>query len=286
MGTYVLLQLSFTTPQSLPFLNPIKIVNPTNPFPSGYYHQPNSGSTSTVGRIRINLEDELYTDPDDDGFDEFGFGGTAKQRVWWSDNDYDYNYDDDDDDDVENEFWAFKVIRAFGWMVPAIGISLLLGTGPNPFFMALAVPLGQTALSLVFDKVWGSASSRPKPRRRTRTRTRKKPFVRPASREETNKRKEENKTHKGNSSYQSWMASDSGSFKKGGKKVHKFGGWDELDDARKVPREKPRQKEDELPKQQIKGKLSRTRRVRDRPLFLRLLIALFPFLGSWTRLLF
>lgn len=67
-------------------------------------------------------------------------------------------------------------------MIPAIGISLLLGTGSNAFFMALAVPLGQTALSLVIDKVWGTTSSKPKPRTRTR-RTKKKPFVRPARRE-------------------------------------------------------------------------------------------------------
>lgn len=44
-------------------------------------------------------------------------------------------------------------------------------------------------------------------------------------------------------------------------------------------------KADELPKQQNKSKLSRTRRVRDTPLLLRLLIAVFPFLG-WVKLLF
>ncbi|KAJ9169966.1 hypothetical protein P3X46_018105 [Hevea brasiliensis] len=94
-----------------------------------------------------------------------------------------------------------NVIRPFGWMVPAIGTSLLLGIGPKSFFIALAVPLGLATLSLLY--------------------------------------------------------------------------------ADKVPRETTRKKADELPKQQNKGKLSRTRSVRDTLLLLRLLIAVFPLLGSW-----
>lgn len=231
------------------------------------------------GRVRINVEDELYTDGDD-GFDEFRFSDGSKQRIWWSNEDENSWIDYEE----ENELWIFKVFRAFGWMIPAIGISLLLGTGSNAFFMALAVPLGQTALSLVIDKVWGTTSSKPKPRTRTR-RTKKKPFVRPARREKTNKREEENKTPEEKGSYESWTAADTGSRKNSGKRAHKFGGWDELDDAYKVPRGTPRQKADELPKQQNKSKLSRTRRVRDTPLLLRLLIAVFPFLG-WVKLLF
>ncbi|WCJ43739.1 hypothetical protein M5689_024459 [Euphorbia peplus] len=236
-------------------------------------------STCSTRRIRINFQDDLYTDDDND----FPF---TKHRVWWSD-DNNNNYDDDEDAD-DDQFSIFKVFRAFGWMVPAIAISFLLGTGPNAFFMALAVPLGQTALSLVIDKVWGSTTRRSKPRPRTRTRTsrtRKKPFVRPTSREETSNSKE-NTSRKEEGSYESWMAADGSSRKKSSKRVHPFGGWDELDELHKVPRGTEDKKADELPKQQRKSKLSRARRVKDTPLFLRLLIAVFPFLGSWSRFLF
>ncbi|XP_050220975.1 uncharacterized protein LOC126671261 [Mercurialis annua] len=285
MGTYSLLQLSSTKPHSLALLSPLTIPNSTTKIPFGLYYQINWKNSPAIRPIRINFEDELYTDPDD----EFGFSGTRKQRVWWSNyNDYEEeDDDDDDDDDVQNEFWVFKVIRAFGWMVPAIGISLLLGTGPNPFLMALAVPLGQTAISLVIDRVWGTASSRPRSSYRTRSKTRRKPFVRPTSRERTSKEQDDRKTREEKQSYsQSWTAASDGvSFKKGG---HKFGGWDELDNMHKVPKEKARQTTDEFPKQQqrqAKVKLGRTRG-RDKPLFVRLLIAIFPFLGSWSRFIF
>lgn len=55
-------------------------------------------------------------------------------------------------------------------MVPAILISMLLGTGPNALFMALALPLAQTALSLAIDKVWGMAGQTSKPTSRYRNR--------------------------------------------------------------------------------------------------------------------
>lgn len=178
-----------------------------------------------------------------------------------------------------------QVIKACGWMLPAIAVSLLLGTGPNAFFMALAVPLGQTALSLVFDKVWGSPSGSPKPR--PRTKTRKKPFARTTSRTKTSERKEENKAGEGKGSYQSWVVTDDGSYKKSAKREPRFGGWDELDrENHKVPKRTPTQKADGLPKQQNKGKLSRRGRARDTPLLLRLMIAVFPFLASWTKFLF
>ncbi|KAF2306962.1 hypothetical protein GH714_022809 [Hevea brasiliensis] len=259
MGTYLLLQLSFTTPPSQPLLKPNKFADTTWPIATTV--PKNSWCTSSsAGRVKINLQDELYTDGDDD-YDEFGFSGGEKQRIWWSNDDEDIWVDDDEEDD----FWIFKVIRAFGWMVPAIGISLLLGTGPSAFLMALAVPLGQTALSALMDKV-----SRPRPKTET-GRTKKKTFVRSSKfkRGETSRRREENKSQEEKGSYQSWMAADRVSYKNSGKRVRKFGGWDELDATYKVPRGTPRQKADELPKQQTKGKMSRTRIIRDTPLLLR-----------------
>ncbi|XP_065854765.1 uncharacterized protein [Euphorbia lathyris] len=229
----------FTAQPLFSFLNPHEFAhNRSFPFPTRHYlGWNNSRSTSSTRRSGINFEDELYAYGDDD----FRFTGASKQRVWWSNDEINKWFDDDDDDDddkeeEEDEFWIFKVFRAFGWMVPAIGISLLLRTGTNDFytannfFTALAVPLGQTALSLVIDKVWGSKSQRSKPRgrkrTRTRTRSRKKPFVRPRSREETSKRKD-NTTREEEGGYESWMAAAGSSRKKNGKKVHPFGGWDE-----------------------------------------------------------
>ncbi|KAJ0080474.1 hypothetical protein Patl1_23089 [Pistacia atlantica] len=180
-----------------------------------------------------------------------------------------------------------RILRAFGWIFPAIAISLLLGTGPNAFLMALAVPLGQSLVSLAVDKVWGSASNKPKSR--SRTKSRRKPFARATRNSKTSQVKQENEAGKGRGSYQSWVATDGGSYEKGGKSGPRFGGWDELD--KKVGNEKAAkssasQIENELPKHQKKGKLSRIGKMRDKPLLLRLLIAVFPFLGSWTKLLF
>ncbi|KAF8394214.1 hypothetical protein HHK36_020421 [Tetracentron sinense] len=180
------------------------------------------------------------------------------------------------------------VFRAFGWMLPAIILSMLLGNGPNAFIMALALPLGQSVLSLAINKVWGRTRDSPKPRYRTK----KKPFARATSNVETIKeeqQEENSETNKGKGSYQSWVVADDGSVKKEGQHVPSFGGWDELDRQREIgkePKRRPSRTTGGSPRQQVekKGKLSRRRRNRDTPLLLRLLIAVFPFLGSWTKI--
>ncbi|MBA0860213.1 hypothetical protein Goshw_015271 [Gossypium schwendimanii] len=181
-----------------------------------------------------------------------------------------------------------QIFRAFGWMLPAIAISLLLGTGPDAFIMALAVPLGQSALSLVFDKVSGrtSESWKSAPRRKTK----KKQFTRAAANNtRTNKGKQEpNKTGGEKESYSSWLNTDGGLQDKGGQRVPKYGGWDQLDDQVETQKRAKSRKGNGAPKQRKEDKFSRVGRdrVRDTPLLLRLLIAVFPFLGSWTRFLF
>lgn len=171
------------------------------------------------------------------------------------------------------------MIRAFGWMLPAIAISVLLGTGPNAVIMALALPLGQTALSLAIDKVWGRTSNRAKPRYQTK----KRPSSQAARNTGMNEEKRgENKDYEGRETYKSQVGAPEDSVKNS-KTASSFGGWDELDKegvANKIPRRGP----DGAPRQQKKGKLSR-RRNQETPLLLRLLIAVFPLLGSWTKLL-
>lgn len=173
-------------------------------------------------------------------------------------------------------------------MLPAIAIPLLLGTAPNALFMAL-IPLGQSVLSLAFDKVWGRTGNIPKSR--SRKRRKKKPFARPASNTKTSQSKQENGAVNGRRSYQSWVVGEGVSYEQCDKSGPRFGGWDDLDKkgenhGYKAAKKPPSQIKSEWPKQQKKGKLSRIGRIREKPLLLRLLIAVFPFLGSWTKLLF
>ncbi|GLT74732.1 hypothetical protein SLA2020_465140 [Shorea laevis] len=229
------------------------------------------------GRFRFDpIDDEPYSD------DEFRFAGTKKkQRVWWSD------YDDDDEDwwefEEDDEFWIFKVFKAFTWMLPAIAISLFLGNGPDAFLMALAVPLAQSALSLVFDKVWGRTSDswRPTPK----TKQRKKPFAPASNNVKTSRGREEENTTDGEASYQSWVGRASGFRNSGAKRATKYGGWDQLDMQMGTQKKASNPKANWVPKQQMMSKLSRTGRVREVPLLVRLLVAIFPFLSSWTKIL-
>ncbi|XP_022747851.1 uncharacterized protein LOC111297365 [Durio zibethinus] len=274
MGTQLLLFLKLPAPPltSLPLSNLNKSLNTTT---TTILRCNSTGSHRTGRQFRFDPQNSA----DDD--DEFEFSSATKQRIWWTDFD---DYDDVWDFDEDDEFWVFKAFRAFGWMLPAIAISLLLGTGPNAFIMALAVPLGQSALSLVFDKVSGRESKRWKST--SRPKTRKKHFTRAASNMRTNKGKQDSNTTGGEkASYSSWLNTDGGLRDKGAKRVPKFGGWDQLDDQVETQKRAPSQKGNGLPKQQKKGKFSRIGRVRETPLLLRLLIAVFPFLGSWTRFL-
>ncbi|PSR98830.1 Transcription factor btd like [Actinidia chinensis var. chinensis] len=241
----------------------------------------NAETTVRAERFRVNLDNE------EGGVgDGFGFGSGAKKRVWWSDDSM--GIDDDEEDgfgvleDAIDASWIFKVLNALGWMLPAIAISLLLGTGPNAFFMALVLPLAQSAVALATDTFWGRSSGSPRPKRRTK----KKPFVRNASDIGMREEREDAEAGKVRENYQSWSASNDVQTKTRDKRRQSFGGWDDLDKrmgSYTPPKRTPTQKANEL-RPQKKGKLSRRARSRDTPLLLRLLIAVFPFLGSWTKL--
>ncbi|KAH0461228.1 hypothetical protein IEQ34_008803 [Dendrobium chrysotoxum] len=221
---------------------------------------------------------------------DFGQGGS---RRWWSDGirDDDFkeevdSFDDGDDDGEQlwDKIWIFKVFKSYGYLLPAIIASMLLATGPKAFLMALALPLGQSAISLAIDKLWGGAKEEP----RTSPRIRRKPF----STSSTDYRKEEQDEssvkNKRKAAYQSWVAAENGSDDVRGKDSERpsFGGWDELDQQRRQVRWQPPRAESSSKSAQVKmGKLSKKGRYSDAPLFLRLLIAVFPFLGSWIRIL-
>ncbi|GMH10370.1 hypothetical protein Nepgr_012211 [Nepenthes gracilis] len=149
--------------------------------------------------------------------------------------------------------------------------------------MALALPLGQSALSSVIYKLWGSRGFNPS----RVPRSRDGPFVRKTTDRSESTRQGSMGSRRDRKSYRSWVAADGGSAKKDGGSGLNFGGWDELDkqaavDGNDFTRNGRTESHDKLPRRLMNGKLSR-RRSREKPLFLRLLTVVFPFLGSWTR---
>nr|XP_043632059.1 uncharacterized protein LOC122603426 [Erigeron canadensis] len=206
---------------------------------------------------------------------------------------YAFDFDDDDNDfevvDDANEWlniledfidgvWIFKAFRSFGWMLPAIISSLLLTSGPKAFLMALAIPIGQSALSMLFQTVWGRPKSKTKNRSKSKRRARPPPphanvYVDVDDVQEEYS-KEDRKRATG---YQTWVAGDGSSDKKSNNSSSSFGGWEELD-GRATGSRNGKQRTS-------KSKISKRDRRSETPLLMRLLIAVFPFLGSWTKML-
>ncbi|XP_011077066.1 uncharacterized protein LOC105161160 [Sesamum indicum] len=237
-------------------------------------------------RQRSRFTDSYVTDEYDEEF-EYSFRNGAKERIWWSD---DFGAEDDDEDDegfgiLEASIgfnWVLKIFRAFGWMIPAVIISLLLGTGPNAIIMALALPLAQSALSLAAEALLGTADEPPRPRPKSK----KKPFA--GAKNHTRVRKEkEVQTRKGKEAgnYKSWVDANNACTKNEKRKQQRFNGWDELDNQPRVD-EEPRVasvKNANEPRAQMAVKIRRGIKG-DTPLLMRLLIAMFPYLGFWTKI--
>ncbi|OEL17233.1 hypothetical protein BAE44_0021749 [Dichanthelium oligosanthes] len=106
----------------------------------------------------------------------------AARRKWWSDpepNQQDYGYsslEEEEDDDYEDgdeaafpglggagelfdEPWFSKVFKTYGFLLPVMLVSMLVATGPKAFLMAMAIPLGQSAISFLLDAIWGRRRS-------------------------------------------------------------------------------------------------------------------------------
>ncbi|XVF62756.1 hypothetical protein PTKIN_Ptkin09bG0033900 [Pterospermum kingtungense] len=240
--------------------------------------------------------------------------------------------DEEEDDDYGEELansgileeaidsiWILKVFKSYGWALPVILLSLLFATGPKAFLMALALPLGQSAVTLAFEKLSGRSQRKQKPKARLRkkTRSRFRRTVRNVKMEE--EVQEGHQSRKETSDYQSWVVSDDISVNEGNQGSTGFGGWDELDGlgptrmpstmasgSKRTTTEKrnlsmKESKSDELDGMgpmrmpstmgsgskrttKEKGNLSMKESKSNEPLLLRLLIAVFPFLGSWTKL--
>ncbi|KAG6617956.1 hypothetical protein I3842_Q139400 [Carya illinoinensis] len=241
---------------------------------------------------RFGFQDAEDEEDDKDQASEFGLGGSRtkknsnRKRRWWND-DYSSSPEMEEEsggifEEAIDSLWILKVFSSYGWALPFIIASLLLSTGPKAFLMALALPVGQSALSLVFDKLWGKTRNRPK----RKSRMRRKPPASTASNveREAEDQDESQDTRQGKVGYQSWVAGNNGPVYDGGREAPKFGGWDDLDRSRFTRRAShATSRSRNTPTE--RGKLSRRERKSDTPLLLRLLIAVFPFLGSWTKML-
>ncbi|MCD7469630.1 hypothetical protein HAX54_008772 [Datura stramonium] len=182
--------------------------------------------------------------------------------------------------------WIFKVFWSYGWALPPILIALLITGGPKAFLMALALPLGQSTFSFAIQKFLDVTQNKPTRKSKTKKRQRAAPT---SSKTNFWRRGGSPRTRKRKTGYQSWVSNNDSSASKDDREVSGYGGWDELDQemesstgsfessaqssvgTSKIPMEK--------------GKISKPEAKSDTPLLLRLLISMFPFLASWTKLL-
>ncbi|KAL6194660.1 hypothetical protein ACLB2K_035741 [Fragaria x ananassa] len=220
-------------------------------------------------------EEDDYEEEEDYGYST-SKGKKKKRRRWWSDGPSEMEEGPSGVlEEAIDSVWIFKVFKSYGWAFPFIIISLLLSSGPKAFLMALALPLGQSALSLALEKLWGRTERRP----RRKSRMRRKPSATSEASvkmDEEETYNEDQETDNKKMDYQSWVVGNDVSVGNSGE-MSSLGGWDDLE-RMQFERRKSRRKS------RGKGKLSRRERNSDTPLLLRLLIAVFPFLGSWTKI--
>ncbi|KAM0963396.1 hypothetical protein FF1_022514 [Malus domestica] len=265
--------------------NPLPSSHLSRSYAPSYRRWDSNAETIRSQRFGFNFRDkgngEKDEDDDEDEEDyEYSRREGKKKRRWWSDESSEMEEEGSGGilEDAIDSVWIFKVFKSYGWAFPAIIISLLLSTGPKAFIMALALPLVQSAFSLLYEKLWGGTQSRPK--RKSRTRRRRKPFastVGNARTKEKEKYDEEQETSDKRMGYQSWVVGNDASADSSGRDASSLGGWDDLERMESARRQSQR-------KPMGKGKLSRRERNSDTPLLLRLLIAVFPFLGTWTKM--
>ncbi|GLJ23920.1 hypothetical protein SUGI_0454530 [Cryptomeria japonica] len=220
---------------------------------------------------------------EDDAFDD--------SNPWWSE-----EYDRDDYDDYEDSSqlkWGStsvqQALRSWTWILPAVLIPWLLGN-PMAIIMALFFPLAQSAVGSLFEQAWrailGSvAPAPPKPKRKRKTASYRNGWnesdTRSSNRDQSTTYDEPELDTSGSTPPESrqkysWADPDK-SMSAGVQGGLNLGGWEDLDSGIERP---VRTK-----KQNKKSKLSRKIRRREVPLFFRLLVAFFPFLGFWGKYL-
>ncbi|KAG5560492.1 hypothetical protein RHGRI_003718 [Rhododendron griersonianum] len=238
-----------------PFTIPITSLSPPNPNLFPHFRRP-------VIRTRYRRRD---SNADDDK--EFG-----RQRRWW----YDYSPRDQGPGILEefiDSIWIIKVFGSYFPLLPAFLVSMLLATGPTAFLLSLALLIVQSAFTFAFKKLWGEIQNNPKRKNKSKRKAR----VNTASNVEFEE--EETKwAQKGRTGYRSWVGRDDFPVNEDHRNPSTFGGWDDLDRTKEFDMKYSR-------RSAVKGKFSRREREREMPLLLRLLVAVFPFLASWTKML-
>lgn len=179
-----------------------------------------------------------------------------------------------------------QVFWSYGWVLPPILIALVITGGPKAFLMALAIPLGQSTFSFAIQKMLDATQNKPTRKRKNKKRQR---AAATSSKTKFWRRGVSSRTRKRKTGYQSWVSNNDVSTSKDERDVYRYGGWDELDQEMESSGgsfESSAQRSAETSKIPMeKGKLSRPAAKSDTPLLLRLLISMFPFLASWTKLL-
>lgn len=165
---------------------------------------------------------------------------------------------------VVGSLWIFKVVRFYGWWLSPILISMLLATGPKAFLLAFASTMGLSLLILAFTKLQGLINS---PNRRFRSKKKK-----------TTKEYEEE--------YRSWVSFDGekSNSEEGFSDFSDFRGWDEIG-GEEVFSERTTRRDARRSRPRREKSFTRREGGDEMPLLLRLLVAVFPFLGSWTKML-
>ncbi|WCJ24158.1 hypothetical protein M5689_006139 [Euphorbia peplus] len=213
--------------------------------------------------------------------------GDGQRRRWWSDEPPFMEEDQQPLPSLFDTLWILKLSKFYGWILPPMIISTLIATGLKTFLVVFSLSLGQSILSFAFQKLTGTTRSKPRPRPRARKR-RKQPFVTyPGNVGRVDKEEGNQENVEGNGVPRSWVVNDDGSVKNEKTGATSFGGWDEMDGMESMRRRIPRQAapNGKKPSMGMGGKLGKRREESDAPLLLRLLIAVFPFLASWTNML-
>lgn len=213
----------------------------------------------------------------------------SSKRRWWYDDDGDEDEEEEEEEEepvgiweeVIDSLWILKVFKSYGWTLPIILISWLIATGPKAFLITLALPFGQSALALLIKKLWPGKKnkSKGKPRRRRRKRySYRANNIRTKEERDWRRRNRKDKIE-----YESWESEGDFSAPEYKGDTNGFGGWDELEGKQFTGKSSPVSERPQRPQMDI-GKYSRKASRDDVPLLLRLLIAMFPFLGSWTKM--
>ncbi|XP_006644524.2 uncharacterized protein LOC102708567 [Oryza brachyantha] len=235
-------------------------------------------STSTKGRRRWWSDEDLEEEEEDEEYEyEDGLPGGSAQQLF-------------------GEPWFSKLFRAYGYVLPLLLASMLVATGPKAFLMAMALPLAQSAISWVVSFFT------------TRGREQQEEsYEYQYDGDPPFERREVDYDDYYEGGARQWQ---SRSYQQPNKSGSSFGGWDDLlydEDQRQQEstgkrttppepdtaaatadlgiglrsRRGPRRSNGGM----SRGRSGGSRRYNQAPLLTRLLVALFPFLGSWFRIL-